>query len=139
MKTLILAVGFLLSTGVATAQHETLVEQKLERLQMLENRVENMADLLETDKAWALSQLAESKAVLIESSQDTLEQLQAVEQAINETCKDIAARVLMAKKAKLMAQITMLDAMIEQYQLENLDTTELEALSDSMKVKVEGL
>lgn len=140
MKNLIfLALAMFLGLSTAQAQYEGLVEQKLERLGVMETRVTASVDLGATDKAWALGEIADSKMILIESSQSDLEELQAVEQAVNETCALIADRVLAAKKAKLMGRIARLDAMIEQYQLEGLDTTELEALSDVMKVQVEGL
>lgn len=139
MRILLLAFGMMLTSGVAQAQYENLVEQKLGNLSALEIKVESSADLSIAGKAWALQKIEESKMMLIEASALGLEDLQKAEQAINQTAQKVAQRLLGAQKAKLHGRIAMLDAMIEQYQLEGLDTTELEILSDLMKVQVKGL
>ncbi len=139
MRMLILAVGVLLSFNQVHAQYENLVETKLASLGALENKVETSTDLSATDRSWAMQQIEESRLILIEASQGELAELQQAELKINGTCKKVAGRLLMLKKAKLANRISTLDTMIKQYQSEGLDTASLEALSEAMSMHMAKL
>lgn len=140
MKNLILlAVGVWFGAGVAQAQYEPLVEQKLSSLSQLEMRVQQSAELSAVDKAWASQRITDNRSLLIQTLEGPLEALQQIEQQINQTNQAIAQRILAGKKAKLMGRIAMLDTMIDQYKTEGLDTTKLENLSEQMKEQVAGL
>ncbi|NCP67333.1 hypothetical protein GW756_04395 [bacterium] len=139
MKYLIFGFGLLFSTGMANAQYEDLVAQKMENLVSLEQTVEGATALSEMDKAWALNQIEQSKTQLIQASEEDLEALQQAEFTINQTSEKVAARLLAAKKARLMGRVASLDAMIEQYQVEGLDTQKLEVLSAAMKMQISAL
>ncbi len=136
---MLLAVGMVLSAGVAQAEFQGLVEQKLTSLSQLEMRVQQASELSSVDKAWAAQRIAQNRDLLIQSIDGSLESLQQVEAQINQTNQAVAQRILAAKKAKLMGRIATLDAMIAQYQAEGLDTTQLETLSTQMKAQIAGL
>lgn len=134
MRTLILAVGLLISINSVQAQYETLVETKLQHLNTLAQSVQTDADLSALDKAWALKHIESSQERLKATDQSNIEALQTAEAQINQTSKKIAGRILMTKKVKLMNRITTLTAIIEQYQAEGLDTERLEALKEAMQM-----
>ena len=118
MKYLIFVFGLIVTTGMAQAQYEDLVELKMENLNSLEVQVEMDSALSDMDRDWALGRIEESKAQLLQASAESLEALQDVEKIINQTSEKVAARLLGAKKAKLMGRVATLDTMIEQYQAE---------------------
>ena len=110
MKNLMLmAVGVWVSVGLAQAQYEPLVEQKLSSLSQLEMRVQESAELSVVDKAWASQRISDNRSLLIQTVDGPLEALQRIEQKINQTNQAIAQRILAGKKAKLMGRIAMLD------------------------------
>ena len=139
MRTLILAVGFLISFGTAQAQYESLVETKLEHLSFLRLTVESNADLSEVDRAWALKHLDESEILLLEADQSNLEALQTAEAQINQNCQKITGRLMMTKHMKLRKKITEVETMIAQYNAEGLDTEPLETLLEAMKLHLKSL
>jgi hypothetical protein len=139
MKYLIFVFGLIVTTGMAQAQYEDLVELKMENLNSLEVQVEMDSALSDMDRDWALGRIEESKAQLLQASAESLEALQDVEKIINQTSEKVAARLLGAKKAKLMGRVATLDTMIEQYQAEGLDTEKLELLSAAMKAQISTL
>lgn len=139
MKYLILGFGFALMSSTAQAQYEDLIDLKLSQLSQLEDTVEATAALPQADADWALLLVNDSRELLIQASGESLEMLQAAEVEINQTVAKVAARLLSYKKAKLMSRITTLDAMITQYQSEGLNTSDLEALSQAMKMHMERL
>ncbi len=139
MKYLILGFGFALISSTAQAQYEDLIDLKLSQLSQLEDTVEATNSLPQADSDWALRLVSDSREILIQASSENIERLQAAEVEINQTVAKVAARLLSYKKAKLMSRITTLDAMIIQYQSEGFDTSDLEALSQSMKMHMEHL
>jgi len=139
MRYLILGFGFALMSHTAQAQYEDLIDLKLSQLSQLEDTVEATQALPQADTDWALGLVNESRELLIQASGENLETLRLAETEINVTVKRIAARLLSYKKARLMSRITTLDSMITQYQSEGLDTSDLEALSQAMKMHMERL
>jgi len=139
MRYLILGFGFALLSSTAQAQYENLIDVKLSQLAQLEDTVAAMQALPEADMNWAMRLVNDSREVLMQASGDNLETLRAAETKINQTAQKIAARLLSYKKARLMSRIITLDTMITQYQSEGLDTTDLEALSQAMKIHMKRL
>lgn len=139
MKYLIFVFGFLFSMGTVNAQYEDLVTLKMDNLSALEKTVEDASSLSNMDKSWALNQINQSKVRLIQASDENLQALQIAETNINLTSEKVVARILASKKAQLMGRVAALDAMIEQYQDEGLNTQKLEDLSAAMKQQISTL
>jgi hypothetical protein len=139
MRYLILGFGFALMSSTAQAQYDDLINLKLSQLSQLEDTIEATKNLPEADSDWALVLVNDSRELLIQASDENIDALRLVEAEINHTVEKVAARLLSFKKAKLMSRITTLDTMITQYQSEGLDTSDLEALSEAMKMHMQRL
>ena len=137
MKKLILTFGVLLFWGgVANAQFEEKVNNKIQQLEILSEQV-NQSFMPENHKIWAQEQIDINIEELNASvSESNIERLRFLESTINIINEEIVELLVEAQKNRLLAKIKELDQLIFDYAAQGMDTEKLEMLQMSMLEKL---